>query len=61
MHDTWDAVLSYLAAVLSFMTNIDWMSLGAVVLLICRLMVDVPRAYIFIKESFRGDSGKGAK
>ena len=59
MHDTWDAIISYLAAALSFTMNIDWMSVGAVVLLVARLVVDVPRAYLFLKESCHGDQSSG--
>lgn len=59
MHDACDAILSYLVAFLSFLTNLDMMHVGAIILLSARLLVDVPRAYIYLKGLKNGDSSKG--
>ena len=43
--DTWDAILSYFAASLGLLSTVDPMEAGGYLLLIIRLIVDIPKAY----------------
>ena len=45
LHDIFDSLLSYVAATIAILTDINWMAMGGFVLLICKLIVDVPPAY----------------
>lgn len=48
-HDTTSAVQSYLATGLGFMSDVNWMAVGAGTLLVARLIQDVPKAYETLK------------
>lgn len=48
-----DAVASYAAALLASMAQVDWMHLGAIVLLVARLIHDVPAAFHYIKDQWK--------
>jgi len=53
LHDIFDSLLSYVAATIAILTDINWMAMGGFVLLICKLIVDVPPAYNKIKKAFK--------
>lgn len=50
MHDKLDATLSYFASFLGFCSDLNWMGIGAAVLLVARLIVDVPKAYFYVRN-----------
>lgn len=43
------SILSYLASLLAFMSDLPWASIGASVLLVARLIQDVPAAIAVLK------------
>lgn len=45
---------SYAVAGFGFLTHLDLMQIGAGLLLIVRLVIDIPRAYKAIKGLFKG-------
>jgi len=47
---------SYIAIAMGWLDQYDLMHAGAVVLLVCRLICDVPEAYNYIKMKFKKDS-----
>lgn len=47
---------SYFTSFLAYTQDLDWMKVGAVVLLVARLIQDVPRAIRFIKNGFNDQS-----
>lgn len=53
MDDIAQALQSYLASALGFMSEVNWMAVGAGILLIARLIQDVPKAYETIKHYMR--------
>lgn len=55
--DITGALQSYLAAGLGFLSDVNWMAVGATVLLIARLIQDVPKAIEEIKR-WRKKDGK---
>ena len=55
-----DTGMSYTAGFVGYMSGTDWMHIGAIILLIARLVVDVPRAYFYIKGLLNGGGNKGA-
>lgn len=54
--DTTNAIISYAAAGVGFCADINWMAIGAGILVLARLCVDVPKAYDSLKERFYGKS-----
>ena len=48
-HDTSSALQSYLATGLGFLSDVNWMAVGAGILLVARLVQDVPKAFETIK------------
>ncbi len=50
LHEIVDAAVSYFAAALAFIVSLPLMKIGGAILLIARLVVDVPPAYNKIKE-----------
>lgn len=50
MHEKIDSILSYLVAGWCYMCHLDWMGVGATVLLLARLVVDLPKAYLYIRK-----------
>lgn len=42
-NSVWDGTQSYLSVVLAYTSDIDWMTVGAFVLLVARLAQDVPK------------------
>ena len=50
----WDTILSYFTVCIGFISSLDLMDAGAGLLLIVRLLIDVPRVY-------RAWFGKGDK
>jgi hypothetical protein len=54
-HDAGDTAQSYTAIVLSWIDHYDLMHIGATVLLIARLICDVPPAYQYLKSKFTKD------
>ena len=51
--DTVNATLSYFAAGLGFCATVDWMATGAAVLLVARLIVDLPKAYDSVRVRYK--------
>lgn len=49
-----DTLLGYMAAFLAFFVQCNWMSIGAAILLVSRLIVDVPKAWHVIKRIHNG-------
>ena len=43
--ETWDAILSYFAALIALLSTVDPMEAGGYLLLAIRLIVDAPKAY----------------
>ena len=58
INEKFDSLLSYCAGFIGLVSQVDWMSAGAVVLLIARLVVDVPKACFYIKGLIHGDASK---
>lgn len=58
IHEAADTIMTYVLAGLAMLTNVNWMTVGGIVLLICRLIQDVPPAYNKLKEilSKNGDN-----
>ena len=52
--DVWDAILSYFTVFVGFISSVDLMDAGAGILLIIRLLIDVPKLY----RSWIGKGGK---
>ncbi len=50
LHDIVEAAVSYFAAFLALVVSLPLMKIGGAVLLIARLVVDIPPAYIKLKE-----------
>ncbi len=50
LHDLIDAIISYFAAVLALVVSLPLMKIGGAILLIARLVVDVPPAFRKLKE-----------
>lgn len=50
IHDAIDTIISYFAAVLALAATLPLMKIGGAVLLIARLIVDIPPAYAKVKE-----------
>jgi len=48
-----DAAVSYFAAIFALIASLPLMKIGGAILLIARLIVDLPPAYIKIKEWVR--------
>lgn len=49
-HDTSAALQSYLATGLGFLSDVNWMAVGAGILLVSRLIQDVPKAIETIQD-----------
>ncbi len=56
MQDAGDTLQSYVAVAMGWIDHYDLMHVGAVVLLICRLIIDIPEAYMYIKMKFKKDT-----
>lgn len=56
-----DGGQSYLASGLAYFSDIDWLTVGAVVLLAARLAKDVPDAYDAISARFKKKKKKKGK
>lgn len=50
LHEVVDAIVSYFAAALAFFVSLPLMKIGGAVLLIARLIVDIPPAFAKIKS-----------
>jgi hypothetical protein len=48
-----ESLQSYLAAALGYFAQYDLMNIGAAILLVARLVVDIPSAYRAIREYLR--------
>lgn len=48
-----DSCTTYLACLVGMTKDIDWMTVGAVVLLIARLIKDVPDALVALSEMYK--------
>lgn len=55
-----DTGVSYSASFIGCMAGTDWMQIGAAVLLVARLVVDIPRACFYIKGLINGSGNKSA-
>lgn len=53
LHEYFDHALSYLTAGLALFMTLPLMQIGGGILLISRLIVDIPPAYIKLKELFK--------
>lgn len=58
LSETASTFTSYLAVCGGFMASVNWMAVGAVVLLIARLLVDIPKAYFYWKGINRDQSNR---
>lgn len=58
IEDFTGAAQSYLASGLGFMSDVNWMAVGAGVLLAARLIQDVPKAVETVLYYMRGKDGK---
>ena len=54
--DVFNATISYAAAGVGFCADVNWMAIGAGILVLARLCVDVPKAYDSLRERFYGKS-----
>lgn len=54
LHDYFDHILSYFTAFLAICISLPLMKIGGAILLIARLIVDVPPAYHKLKRLFIG-------
>jgi hypothetical protein len=50
IHDFADHILSYITALMALFLSLPLMKIGGALLLICRLIVDAPPAYLKLKE-----------
>ena len=48
-----DSCTTYLACLVGMTKDIDWMTVGAIVLLVARLIKDVPDAYAELHKLYR--------
>ncbi len=53
MHGMEEQAQSYLAIAMGWIDHYDLMHAGAVVLLVCRLICDVPEAYNYLRVKFK--------
>lgn len=58
---TLDACTSYLACTIAYTKDIDWATVGAVILLIARLVKDVPEAYDAIRARIKKNKNDKSK
>lgn len=56
-----DAAQSYLATALAYISQFGWMNVGAAILLVARLIADVPPAYAMIKKLMAKPKAKRKK
>lgn len=49
-HEVADSIVAYVLAGIAMLTNVNWMAVGGAIILICRLIQDVPPAYNKLKE-----------
>lgn len=50
------SVMSYFASGVGFLQNCDFMAIGAAILLVARLLIDLPKAYISLRRFYRDKS-----
>lgn len=55
IQDSFDHLLSYFTAFLALIMSLPMMKIGGAILLISRLIVDVPPAYKKLREFFKND------
>jgi hypothetical protein len=55
-HDFLECVVSYCSVAIGVVSDADLMAIGAGILLIARLLVDVPKAYKAVRKLFSKDT-----
>ena len=50
VRDCTESACSYLSVSMAYLSDTSWMNVGAAVLLIARLIADVPKAYSTLRE-----------
>lgn len=60
-HNSLEACTSYLACTIAYAKDIDWATAGAVILLVARLIKDVPEAYDAIRARIKKNKNDKSK